>query len=486
MEADLVKRIFKTVFITVFMTAIIMILGLINQSIVGKNYGPIGIGIYATSLMIIRFLVLFSLFGLPIAFSRWVAQVDEINYKKRISSNFTFLIIYSSLSTLCILIILLFSKEYINLLLNVDWGSSEYLLIGLATLMYGYARISQTMFEGMIEPIKSSIINISLLIGIFVALIYSIFFKLIDIFYIVISGFVLMGFISLFIVTLNSMWSPRVKDNNFKELLIFSSPVTFVIFLSFLGQWSDRLILNQSLGLKEVGIYTAALSIFEAARKVPMSLGPVLMPIYSKLGNQDNTHLENGFNKTMNFNFVFLLFVASIIFVNADYLLILIYSEDFEQGILILKILALQIPLSAFTMSTSSLINGINKPKLNSYISINGLIVQLVFLLALTHFFGLIGTALAQVLSSVMNILFIYWIFNKYVNVKVNYLLLLKPFILFFVITIAFIILQRVSPIDSFIHMIIQVIISFALLWVWILNPLEKKRIKSFMKLENK
>lgn len=480
MNSELAKRILRTVFVTIFMSGLIMMLGLVNQSIVGKTYGAMGVGIYATALMVIRLLVIFSLFGLPIAFSRWVAQLDFYKNKNEISSNFSLLIFFSTVMTIFITLFMLLAQNHINTLLNVQWESVNYLFLGTATLLYGYARLSQTLFEGLLEPVKSTIINISLLFSIFCALFYSIFVTSVSIFNVVIFGFIVMGLTGVILVSKSSLWTLKVKENKFRELLIFSSPVTFVIFLGFLGQWSDRLILNQTLGLREVGIYTAALSLFEAGRKIPMSLAPALMPIYSKLDSLNSKQLEKGLNKTISFNYIFLFFVASLIYVNAEYLVLLIYSEEFTRAVIVLKILSLQIPLSAFTMTSSSLINGINKPKLNSYISINGVVVQLLLVFILTYYYGLIGTAIGQVLSSLVNLSFIYWIFTKHISLKIYYIKLLKPTIIFILIIVLFLLMQIYTFIHPMNLLISQGLVGLMIIWFMLIDKGDKMKFKKF------
>jgi PST family polysaccharide transporter len=163
------------------------------------------------------------------------------------------------------------------------------------------------------------------------------------------------------------------------------------IFLKF-----DRLFMGSKLDKEQFGYYSAALSAFEQFSTISIMLVAVLAPVLIyRAGNQNLR--RNTMLMTLMFLFMGLL-GSGILYIISDFLIILLYGQEFSSSIAIFELSLIIIP---FVFLDASLSTYLIKRNVSIYFSFKWVVVLLLSVVLNFFLFPLIGWQ-----SGVMSLLF--------------------------------------------------------------------------------
>lgn len=423
----LIKKIAKASVITVIFTLLFLVLSVIIQSLIGRIYGPSGLGLYASFMMFIGLYSMFAIFGIPAALSKYIAEYDEKQKFSKIRESFSSALIFATLTSLGIGLLGYYITPYLASAMHLEAPSKMSLFILIALISFVYSQISQSFFRGLLDALKSSFIQIIPFLGILCIVLYAYFFNLIPVYHAIVLGYFLSGVIGMLLCIKENIITVNISRGELYKILKFGLPVALMSYFVFVSQWIDRITLGVYLGVMEIGIFTAGLVIVNAIRQVPLSLNPILIPAYSKINVYGKESVERAFNLNVKLASIFLFLMGSLVFLYADAMVFLLFGSDFNQTIIILKILSIQIFLSAITLPTSTLIMGIGYPKLNMYLSFVGVPIRVLLVILLTKYYGIWGTAIANVLSGVLFVFGSIFISSRVLRIKLYWENLVRP-----------------------------------------------------------
>jgi len=231
--------------------------------------------------------------------------------------------------------------------------------------------------------------------------------------------------------------------------------------LGFVNSNLENIVIGKAIGVKELGLYTIAyqLAVFPIYRLNPIII-QVSYPIMAKM--RDNEGLKRAYLKIVDFitfcNFPLL----AGLFITSTSVVVLIYGNDYQASVPLVKIILFVSFLSCVTAPASSLAMSKNKPNVMFYLNLFSLVIKIPTLYFLSKYFGLIGIAYGYVLTSLIDTVVIFIIVDNLVGSFFKQFLdnIIKP-VSFCLIMIGVIsVYQYFIGNQGLVHLIIQVVIG--------------------------
>lgn len=209
--------------------------------------------------------------------------------------------------------------------------------------------------------------------------------------------------IAVLLILLNHMFSLRRPLNparrDVREILAYSAPLCLTTVIVRLGDSLEVFMLGLFSSLTSIGLFTAAARIQSVGGVLRTSTSRAARPIISELHQRgDHIQLERIYQAVTRWSISFLLpySLTTILFAAP---LLAIFGEDFETGTPVLIILSIGAMFSAATGVTSSMIVMTGHSRLSLVNTVVSLSLAFIASLLLIPKWGLIGAALAAVLS---------------------------------------------------------------------------------------
>jgi len=251
------------------------------------------------------------------------------------------------------------------------------------------------------------------------------------------------------------------KLNEIKDHLRFGIYHLGEGILGFVNSNLENIVIGKAIGVKELGLYTIAyqLAVFPIYRLNPIII-QVSYPIMAKM--RDNEGLKRAYLKIVDFitfcNFPLL----AGLFITSTSVVVLIYGNDYQASVPLVKIILFVSFLSCVTAPASSLAMSKNKPNVMFYLNLFSLVIKIPTLYFLSKYFGLIGIAYGYVLTSLIDTVVIFIIVDNLVGSFFKQFLdnIIKP-VSFCLIMIGVIsVYQYFIGNQGLVHLIIQVVIG--------------------------
>lgn len=479
----LIKRIGRASIITAIFTIASLILALLVQSLIVKIYGAVGLGLYSVFLMFINIYSLLSIFGLPAALSKYVAEYEEMGKIQEARISFNSILIFSLLSSILIGIVSRYITFSLAKILHIEATADLLWFISFSILFFNFSRLTQAFNQGLLKSFNSSIIQIAPFVGMILLICFGYFYGSMPVYYLIAGGYILSAIVGLFSSVKIEKKEPIFLWSSLVKVIVFAIPIAITSQLFFVSQWLDRFVLGLYIGVAEVGIYTASLTIILGMLQIPTSLNLVLLPSFSKVNIYGKEKLEKAFNLNIKFFAIFLYLGGILVFLFAEQIIYFLFSsrfEEFRQAITVLKILSVNLFLSAITIPASSLITGGGRPQLTAIISVIGVVFQLFFAVLLTKLFGIIGTAIGgDVTLFIITTLYIYVLIRVF-KIKFDWANVFVPLLSCGCSTLVFLISNLILK-NIFVSGSFLCLIYFILTWFFVLRFEEKKIIKDIL-----
>lgn len=241
-------------------------------------------------------------------------------------------------------------------------------------------------------------------------LIYFVFVASIDL--------VLAGFLSMFVFYgsfgVKEFLKEKINLNLVNVFMFFYNmrvPVITVALWQILLR-VDQLVLATFSNAYSLGIYSAAVKISEVPNFLSAALYSAMISRMININKEEESISKEKLKKVMNMYLISGVFVSLIIIILAPYAINILYGSSFQESVSVLRVYALSIPgffLAYFFFGLYS-IKYKQSFQINVYLLC--IIVNVFLIYFLTPSLGLVGTALATVISySLAPVLF-------YINIK--------------------------------------------------------------------
>lgn len=293
---------------------------------------------------------------------------------------------------------------------------------------------------------------------------FQVFGKLILIFIFLKMGFGLLGVISavliiqilLFIIAMSIIISqigfaiPRFSHIN--EYLKYSAPLTPNILIRWITDSSDRYMVGYFLGLSSVGVYSASYAIGNLISLFVTPIQMILFPELSKL--YDNGDIEK-VQAYLSYSMKYFLFMATPAVFGISALskpiLHILTTSEFASGSIVISVIALSGLLAGVFQIVVNITLIVKKTKFNLYIYVVAALLNIVFNFVLIPSIGILGAAIATLISYIVMVIACILISFKYITFDLNFIFISKCVL---ASTIMYLIILQLNPtniIDIFI-----------------------------------
>jgi PST family polysaccharide transporter len=171
-------------------------------------------------------------------------------------------------------------------------------------------------------------------------------------------------------------------------------PLGAAVALNFLYDKIDILLISKMLGFTESAIYSIAYGLFKAAA---LSYTFFLIPALSKISyfSRRKSAVRLYLAKYTFIIFLICIFVIIVLVLSADFFVKLLYGDKFSESANLLKVLS----FATLGMGLNNLfgvaLNGLGLYKENLYVTISGLIINVILNILLIPTMGIMGAVIA-------------------------------------------------------------------------------------------
>lgn len=190
----------------------------------------------------------------------------------------------------------------------------------------------------------------------------------------------------------------QIRLKQITGIIAGSAPLGLAVIFYFLYDKIDILIISKLKGFDEVAYYSAGYGIYRSSAIVFSFIFTTGLTQISFLGR--NPKAVKLFLRKYSYIVLCLSILPSFFFIFfSDVLIKILYPDTFSQSALILKILAAAIPGMALSGLTGMILNGLGKFKENMTATFTGLTFNVILNLILIPVYGIIGAAVAALIS---------------------------------------------------------------------------------------
>jgi len=300
-------------------------------------------------------------------------------------------------------------------------------------------------------------------------ILYSLLGVLLNILFIVILGYGVVGFLYAYVITgliifvltllyLKNDFCFSINTKMIKESIRYSSPLLLSSLFAFLYQFADRFIISYSNTNSEVGIYSLAVKYAILLSLLHVALNRVLNPYFYSTLSKKNAKSKN-LVFASRYNVILFIGIGYIMALFSQELINIIAPEAYSKAGIIAPIIILAYVVHSFYFNSTRILFFFKKTKI---ISISSIFVGgLSFLLniLLVPRFGSVGAASIFVFSITLHSAILYFFAQKTYKLDYNYIELV---ILIVILIIVFSILYYLQM-ESFIYLFsIKLFLSIA------------------------
>lgn len=190
--------------------------------------------------------------------------------------------------------------------------------------------------------------------------------------------------------------------------LSFAIPIALTNTIDLISLRLDKFVISLFLGTAPLGVFSVGaieipfVSVFVAS--VYSVISPVLNSLHHKKDYAGFTQL---ITKTLKLNAKFVWPVFMYLFVFADHLIPLVFTDDFNGAVEPFRIYLLLMPLRIFL--SGIIIMAIGQPRVLFWASFWSLILNIILNIFLVLKIGFLGPAIATVISTYLQVLVLLW-----------------------------------------------------------------------------
>lgn len=400
--------------------------GFLLLPIITKTIGSYDYGTWSQISITISLLSPLALMGLSMGAVRFLSSETE---KKKIREGFFSISIFVIFTGSIVSMLVFFMADLLAATIFNDPHTSSLIKAG-----------SFLILLSAIDQITIFYFRIFRYIKIFSYLtLFQVFGKLVLILIFLKMGFGLLGVISavlivqilLFIISMSIVISQiGFAIPSFclmSEYLKYSVPLTPNSLIRWITDSSDRYMVGYFLGLSSVGVYSASYTIGSLITLFVAPIQMILFPELSKL--YDNGEIDK-VQTYLSYSMKYFLFIAipavfGLTALSKPILNILTTSE-FASGSIVIPIIALSGLLAGVFQIGINITLLVKKTNFNLYIHLVAALLNIVFNLVLIHSIGILGAAIATLMSYIVMVIACIHISFKHITFDLNFIFISK------------------------------------------------------------
>ena len=381
------KYLFSSTMYLMSSQVLAIILSLSTQIILARQLMPEGRGVYALCIVYASLFILFTNLG-----NEFGIRFLLLKKKIRLFDSFFYLILTLFISLSASVFLIFFLRYFdVNFLQRVSAYQIILALFFSATnVMCRQTNVLLTIEKKFKQA--SLIYVIDELLKLILLLLIVSKFKSVEFAFLslIIANIITLVFYTLFfdLIRLNS---ENICFDNLRFIYKYGFYSFFTNLSNLANAHIGTLVLSIYLNNYKIGIYSVAYGLASRFQVLPDTLNRIFVPISNDLEEKINEKLS----LFTSFLFYVMLIVVIIIFLYGDFIVTILFGNDYKESVLILKILSVGYLFKTLTKPFEALYNEIKgKPIIISILSVFGTVILGLSMLIFSKFYGLIGAAI--------------------------------------------------------------------------------------------
>ena len=389
-----------------------------------RYLGAGDLGLYTLSFTVYSFGMLFSVFGIGAALTKYVAQYKEdtpkTNFLVSSGSIITFLI---GCATGLILYFcstpianIFFDMPDLGALLRIVAFVFPFIALEKATLGFlnGLRRMRLFAFINITQGVLTIILTVALVLwgygprGAVLSFVLPI---------------VLMSLFSLFSIR-KSLARPTLEycTSAIKMLLAFGGYIVLANSVGLIQTHTDSIMLGYFMTETEVGIYAAAILLALAIRLPSQAIQMITNPtIATYWGKDEVDNIENLINKVMKYTAVFIIPVGFLVAFLAHEIINLIFGVEFIQAVLPLQILVIGTVIATIQSSVGGALSSTAYVSMVFKLSGITMVANIILNLLLIPRLGITGAAMATSTAMIISVLLHLYFIQRLIGARIHW-----------------------------------------------------------------
>lgn len=410
---------------TIILAGIILskFISLIYRIIVAR-VGPYEFGLFSLGLTLFGFIGIIATFGLDSSLPTYLVRYKVKNLTGSIKKILTASSIFLSISSVFVAILLFVFSDTISVFFFHDQNLSIVLKILSFAIPFDVLRrvifncskaFNKAEYEVyakyLLENISKLIFTITFLmlgLGLFgLSLAYT--------FAVVLSlllGAYLINKLKLFASSVD-----KIKGDNFKGVLIYSSPLVFASLLFMLGLWVDTIMIGYFMGGEPVGLYNAAGTLSQVMYIFPLALIGLFLPIATEAYAKNKSLKEITTSSAKWISLLGFMIISAFILFPKE-IINLLFGSAYLSSSVVLLLLSINCLIISYIMVFQRILMILNRTKLISLFCLIGVIANIILNLILIKIYGINGAAAATLLSTILTGVLTFFFIRKYLSIK--------------------------------------------------------------------
>ncbi len=394
-------------------------LAIVFNIIIARKFGA---EIYGNYILIYSILSIFSVIvtlGIKDGLMYFLPRLNaDDNVKDNRNLTTTTLIVSFFLGLLVILIIFLVSNQLSFTVFGSISYSKSFRILSFLIITDALTDLMRASLRGN-DEIKQYALG-DILLGLFRILIITIFIIIglneNVLFLCYVSASVITLIYYLFVFKQKKLFGKVNKNsiNLYKSMLLMFYPGMFTAILLLLQFKIDKIMIGTFLDDSSVGIYNIAITIANLSSFLFVVLNTIMSPLISKMYYENNLEKLSEIYKTTTkwTSSINLLFFALVIILNREFLQV--FGTEFQVGAIALLLVTLGQVINSSTGSSSALINMTGRVKINFFLNLIAVIINVSLNIVLIPIYGINGAAFATMVSIIfLNLSSVIYIHSK-------------------------------------------------------------------------
>jgi O-antigen/teichoic acid export membrane protein len=396
------------------------LISIVSFKFVAVYLGPIGLGIVSLLNNAVKIIVAITNFEFLTVATREVALVHDANDNSK--SNKTVLILHKMsiiIGLFGAIISILFSKTLSNFVFGNHDKQYWFLLLSFYFIITSFSNARMAILQGVNNIKTLALCNIiaATFIAIGTIIIYY-FFRIEGIIWVMLYSSVVLLLVTIYFTR---QYSFKFSSFQLKDFYNQSSPIFklgFYMSLNLIfGQICNfviKLYLNKSGSSPEILGYFEVSTII-LVNYLGLIFNAMAFDFYPKLSaiSLDNEKIKQLVNNQIEIATILVTPAIIFLYLTAPFLIRLLYTHEFLNSFLILKLALFSIILKAIIFPLGYIVLVKGNKKLFFKQALFGDMLNLIFSIVLYHFWGLLGLGLAYVLNYAIYGIYIYQMVNK-------------------------------------------------------------------------
>jgi O-antigen/teichoic acid export membrane protein len=376
---------------------------------IARGLGPEGYGMIQIGISVVNFVFAFCTLGLTGGLSRFVAFYKGKKDSERIKGVIQITLLFTvPLSILAGIILFFFSPQIAPLVTSMPIISPEMtMILRLFSVVVPFVLLS-TIFSITLESlqnIKHSVLSNYIIFNVVQLVLALLLFYLgFSVFGIAVAYVLstIIATVSLFYYLNRSfpLFTKTKPKKPYREMFSYSLPFTITTIADRILKWADTLFVGVFRDAIQSGIYNAALPIASVLQIIQTGFSSIFSPLTIEMYAKDKMKQLDGFYKHVT-NWIFYagLPFFLVMFLFSRNIINFLFGPDYVSGYAALSVLTIGYFLNSLTTNSYSILYAMKKTKLVTINMISGAALDLVLNFALIPTYGMVGAAMAVIIS---------------------------------------------------------------------------------------